>query len=132
INPRVPNQEFTVPPSNDSLFDFILELGYKGIYHKANVDYAALIWEDLQAVKGSPYHTVDKDGVFDRWKFISKGEMNQVYGKFIPDTLITDDIHNSKATVTPKKATTTSKKKKAKKIESSDEESDEQEERMII
>ncbi|GJS29172.1 hypothetical protein Tco_0489792 [Tanacetum coccineum] len=30
INLRVPNQEFTVPPSNDSLFDFLLELGYKG------------------------------------------------------------------------------------------------------
>ncbi|GJZ26547.1 hypothetical protein Tco_0570800, partial [Tanacetum coccineum] len=86
-------REFIVPPSNDSLFDFLLELGYKGqlkhiskmfvdhmhqpwrtlraiinrclsgktssndilrpsrieilwgIYHKVNVDYAALIWE---------------------------------------------------------------------------------------
>nr|GEW87484.1 hypothetical protein [Tanacetum cinerariifolium]GEY33044.1 hypothetical protein [Tanacetum cinerariifolium] len=28
--PRVLNQEFIVPPSNDSLFDFLLELGYKG------------------------------------------------------------------------------------------------------
>ncbi|GKA22389.1 hypothetical protein Tco_0708351, partial [Tanacetum coccineum] len=28
--PRVPNQEFTVPPLNDSLIDFLPELGYKG------------------------------------------------------------------------------------------------------
>ncbi|GKB45496.1 hypothetical protein Tco_0896249 [Tanacetum coccineum] len=27
---RVPNQEFTVPLSHDSLMDFLLELGYKG------------------------------------------------------------------------------------------------------
>ncbi|GJV18860.1 hypothetical protein Tco_1367880 [Tanacetum coccineum] len=240
ISLRVPNQEFTVPPSNDSLFDFLLELGYKGqlkhisemfvdhmhqpwrtlraiinrclsgktssndrlrpsrieilwgIYHKENVGYATLIWEDLQYQvdnrqskvrrreimpypkftkviihhfmsqhksvskrQGSPYHTVDKDGVLDRLKFISKGEIHQVYGKSIPDTLITDNIQNSeayktfiglstclippkigrgkgtqgsKATVTPKKATAVSKKKKAKKIESSDEESEEQEE----
>ncbi|GKA10048.1 hypothetical protein Tco_0689481 [Tanacetum coccineum] len=29
ISPRVPNQDFTVSPSNNSLFDFLLELGYK-------------------------------------------------------------------------------------------------------
>ncbi|GKD21671.1 hypothetical protein Tco_1223374, partial [Tanacetum coccineum] len=181
ICPRVQNQEFTMPPSNDSLVDFLLDLGYKGplkhisemfvdhmhqtwrtlraiinrclsgktssnnqlrpsrieilwdIYHKENVDYAALIWEDLQyqidnrqskvrrreimpyprftkAIihyfmcqhksifkrQGSPYHTVDKDGVLDRLKSISKGEIHQVYGKSILDTLITDDIQNSK------------------------------------
>ncbi|GJT28759.1 retrovirus-related pol polyprotein from transposon TNT 1-94 [Tanacetum coccineum] len=51
---RVQNQEFTVLPSNDSLMDFLLELGYKGIeilwgiFHKENVDYAAFIWEDFQ------------------------------------------------------------------------------------
>ncbi|GJW61673.1 hypothetical protein Tco_0111008 [Tanacetum coccineum] len=237
ISLRVLNREFIVPPSNDSLFDFLLELGYKGqlkhilemfvdhmhqpwrtlraiinrclsgkkssndrlrpsrieilwgIYHKANVDYAALIWEDLQYQidnrkskvrrceimpyprftkviihhfmsqhksiskrQGLPYHTVDKDGVLDRLKFIIKGENHQVYGKSIPNTLITDEIQNSEAyktfiglsagliplkigkgigvqgsnaTVTPKKATEASKKKNAKKIESSDEESDE-------
>ncbi|GKB97233.1 hypothetical protein Tco_0983370 [Tanacetum coccineum] len=29
-SPRVPNQEFTVPPSNDSLIEFLPELSYKG------------------------------------------------------------------------------------------------------
>ncbi|GKC97257.1 hypothetical protein Tco_1167532, partial [Tanacetum coccineum] len=108
--------------------------------------------------QGSLYHTVDNDGVLDRLKFISKGEEHQVYGKPIPDILVTDDMKNSeayktfisiskilippkkgrgkgaqgtKATVIPKKETSASKKKRAKKIEFSDEESDEQEERLI-
>ncbi|GJZ10843.1 hypothetical protein Tco_0545602 [Tanacetum coccineum] len=153
ISPRVPNQEFTVPPSNDSLtLGAIINRCLSGktssndrlrpsrieilwaIYHKANVDYATLIWEDLQyqidnkkpkvkrreimpyprftkviihcfmsqhksisKKQGSPYHTVDKDGVLDRLKFISKIEIHQVYRKSIPDTLITDDIQKSKA-----------------------------------
>ncbi|GJR96562.1 hypothetical protein Tco_0268736 [Tanacetum coccineum] len=180
--------------SNDRLRPSRIEI-LCGIYNKANVDYVALIWEDLQyqidnrqskgrrrrimpyprftkAIiqhfisqhksiskrQGSPYHTVDNNGVLDRLKFISKGEIHQVYGKSIPDTLITDDIQNSeayktfiglstgldppkigrgkgaqgfKATVGPKKATAFSKKKRAKKIESSDEESEEEEERLI-
>ncbi|GJX86334.1 hypothetical protein Tco_0337108 [Tanacetum coccineum] len=95
--------------------------------------------------QGSPYHKVDKDGVLDRLKFISKEEIHQVYGKSILNTLITDEIqnseayktfiglsagliplkigkgtgaHGSNATVTPKKAIEASKKKNAKKIES--------------
>ncbi|GJZ17882.1 hypothetical protein Tco_0554005 [Tanacetum coccineum] len=138
---RVPNQEFT------------------GIFHKENVDYVALIWEDLQCQidnrqskrQGSHQNTVDNDGVLDSLKFISKGEIHHVYGKSIPDTLITDEIKISEAykififlskgLIPPKigrgkgaqgtKATIASKKKLAKKNESSDEESDEQEERII-
>ncbi|GKE67846.1 hypothetical protein Tco_1522007 [Tanacetum coccineum] len=30
ISPRVPNQEFTVPPYHGSLMAFLMELGYKG------------------------------------------------------------------------------------------------------
>ncbi|GKC22975.1 hypothetical protein Tco_1025125 [Tanacetum coccineum] len=88
--------------------------------------------------QGSPYHTVDNDGVLDRLKFINKGDIYQVYGKPILDTLITNEIkifeayktffgistglippkkgrskgaHETKATVVPKKTTATSKKK---------------------
>ncbi|GJU93131.1 hypothetical protein Tco_1317887 [Tanacetum coccineum] len=42
--------------------------------------------------QGSPYNIVDDDGVWDRLKFINKGEIDQVYGKSIPDTLITNEI----------------------------------------
>ncbi|GJW53018.1 hypothetical protein Tco_0097103 [Tanacetum coccineum] len=101
---------------------------------------------------------VDNDGVLDRFKFISKGDEHQVYGKPILDILVTNDIQNSetyktfidlstgsippkkgrgkgtqgtKTTIIPKKATTASKNKRAKKIESSDEDLEEQEERLI-
>ncbi|GKC30632.1 hypothetical protein Tco_1037926 [Tanacetum coccineum] len=116
ICPRVQNQEFIVPPSSDSILEFLLDLGYKGqlrhiskivgilwgIYHKANVDYAALMWKYLQYQfhnrrQGLPYQTVDNDGVLDRLKFINKGYIYQVYGKSIPDTLITNDIKNFEA-----------------------------------
>ncbi|GKD56160.1 hypothetical protein Tco_1289547 [Tanacetum coccineum] len=146
ICPRVQNQKFIVPPSSDSLLCLSgktlsndrlqpSRIGILwGIYHKANVDYVALIWEDLQYQidnrrskvrrqkimpyprftkviihyfmsqhksisrrQGSPYHTVDNDGVLDRLKFINKGDIYQVYGKPILDMLITDDIKNSEA-----------------------------------
>nr|GEY35672.1 retrovirus-related Pol polyprotein from transposon TNT 1-94 [Tanacetum cinerariifolium] len=87
----------------------------------------------------------------DRLKFITKGEIHQVYGKSIPEMLITDEIKISEAykifislstgLIPPKigrgkgaqgtKATVASKKKLAKKNKSSNEESDEQEERII-
>nr|GEU33440.1 retrotransposon protein, putative, unclassified [Tanacetum cinerariifolium] len=160
--PRVLNQEFTAPPLNDSLFDFLLELGYKG-----QVKYSSEMFVDHMHYHEEPLKLsstdacrgrLDDDGVLDSLKFISKGEILQVYSKYILYTLITNDIQNSKAykmsirlstglippkigrckgaqgskeTVTLKKATAAPKNKKAKKIESSDEESEEQEERLI-
>ncbi|GKD56354.1 hypothetical protein Tco_1289741 [Tanacetum coccineum] len=104
------------------------------MYHEANVDYAAMIWEDLQyqidyrhkkvrrreimpyprfnkAIihhfmsqhksiskrEGSLYHTSADDGLLERLKFISKGELYQIYGKPILDTWIIDDIKKSEA-----------------------------------
>ncbi|GKB29439.1 hypothetical protein Tco_0868840 [Tanacetum coccineum] len=78
-----------------------------GMYHKENVDYAALIWftkaiihhfmtkhKSISTRHGSPYHTVDDD---DMLKFINKEDIYQVYGKPIPDTWITDEIKKSEA-----------------------------------
>ncbi|GKB74515.1 hypothetical protein Tco_0935927, partial [Tanacetum coccineum] len=45
--------------------------------------------------EGSPYHTIVDDGLLERLKFISKGELYQVYGKPIPDTWITNEIKES-------------------------------------
>ncbi|GKD67721.1 hypothetical protein Tco_1321811 [Tanacetum coccineum] len=142
LTPNVENQDFIQPPSSDDLKEFLLNLGYMGKlpsiseirkYNNANVDYAAIIWEDLQyqtdyrqtkvrrreimpyprftkAIiqyfmsqhksiskrEGSPYHTIDDDGLLDRLKFISKGTKYQVYRKPIPDSLITNDIKKSR------------------------------------
>ncbi|GKB38195.1 hypothetical protein Tco_0883137 [Tanacetum coccineum] len=48
ISLKVKNQEFTKPPSSNELREFRWALGYKGMYDEANVDYAAMMWEDLQ------------------------------------------------------------------------------------
>ncbi|GJT68278.1 hypothetical protein Tco_1019758 [Tanacetum coccineum] len=76
-----------------------------GMYNNANVDYAAIIWEDIQyqidyqqtksisKKERSPYHTVDDDGLLDRLKFITK--VTQV----------------TKEPAAPKKATASTKKK---------------------
>ncbi|GKE64799.1 hypothetical protein Tco_1518960 [Tanacetum coccineum] len=60
ICPRVPNEDFIIPPSEESLINFLYELGYKGqinklaigilwgMFHGKNVDFAELIWKDFQ------------------------------------------------------------------------------------
>ncbi|GJV29601.1 hypothetical protein Tco_1386049 [Tanacetum coccineum] len=70
ICPRVLGEEFVAPPSKESLLTFRIELGYKGqlnqlsgindrlrqsrvgilwgMFHKKNVDFTQLIWEDFQ------------------------------------------------------------------------------------
>ncbi|GJX88747.1 hypothetical protein Tco_0340761 [Tanacetum coccineum] len=53
ICPRVQNQQFVVPPSNDSLFDFLLDLGYKGqLKHISEmyVDHMHQPWRTLGAI----------------------------------------------------------------------------------
>ncbi|GJV01880.1 hypothetical protein Tco_1335449 [Tanacetum coccineum] len=111
-------------------------------FTKANIHYFMCQHKSIYKRQGLPYHTVDNDNVLDRLKFISKGDIYQVYGKAIPDSLKIDDIQNSEAyntfigVVIPKKATAASKKKRPKKKvsirdESTDEELEEEEERLI-
>nr|GEY08252.1 hypothetical protein [Tanacetum cinerariifolium] len=52
--------------------------------------------------EGSPYHTIADDGLLERFKFISKGELYQVYGKPIPDTWVTDKIKEEQRQVSIK------------------------------
>ncbi|GJS99668.1 hypothetical protein Tco_0820838 [Tanacetum coccineum] len=142
--------------SNDRLRPSRIE-NLCGIYHKADVDNAALIWEDLQYQinnkqskvrrreimpyprftkviihhfmsqhksiskrHGSPYHTVDNDGVLDRLKFISKGEEHQTFIAISTSSILPmkgrgKGAQGIKATVIPKNETVASKKKPAKK-----------------
>ncbi|GJR55818.1 retrovirus-related pol polyprotein from transposon TNT 1-94 [Tanacetum coccineum] len=62
ICPRVRGEEFVVPPSEEALLTFLIELGYKGrlnhltsivgilwgMFHKKNVGFVELSWEDFQ------------------------------------------------------------------------------------
>ncbi|GJZ01308.1 hypothetical protein Tco_0519269 [Tanacetum coccineum] len=98
-----------------------------GMFHKKNVDFVELIWEDFQYQidygqsksrrreimpylrftkiiinyflsqhksipkrPGSYVNTIMDDGVFNRLKFVGKGEDYQVYGIVVPDTMLTD------------------------------------------
>ncbi|GKD67770.1 hypothetical protein Tco_1321860 [Tanacetum coccineum] len=112
-SPRVPNQEFTVPPSSDSLMDFLLELVYKGqLIHisKMFVDQMHQPWRTLGAI------------------------INICLSR---KTSSNDRLRPSRFEILySKKATADSKRKRPKKKvsicdESSDEESEEEEERLI-
>nr|GEW96734.1 ribonuclease H-like domain-containing protein [Tanacetum cinerariifolium] len=90
ICPRLPNQKFVDPPSEDELILFIKDLGYSGrcemldfpemylLIMAANVDYVALL-------------------LLGSLKFVSKTEDYQKYGALIPDGMINQDIKDSKA-----------------------------------
>ncbi|GJX52294.1 hypothetical protein Tco_0280663 [Tanacetum coccineum] len=135
-------KEFTVPPSNDSLIDFLMELGYKGQLKQLSdmfIDHMHQPWRFLSRKmssndrlrssrifntklttgnqrQGTLYNTSEDDGVLRRLKFITKGEEYQKgIGKRAQGT---------KATIIPKKATVASKKKNPKKKELSSDESD--------
>ncbi|GJR80208.1 hypothetical protein Tco_0150993 [Tanacetum coccineum] len=56
ICPRIQDQEFDEPPTEEEVLSFIRELGHSGkikvqilygMYYKKNLDFVALIWEDL-------------------------------------------------------------------------------------
>ncbi|GJR75848.1 retrovirus-related pol polyprotein from transposon TNT 1-94 [Tanacetum coccineum] len=110
-------------------------------FTKVIIHYFMSQHKSISRRQGLPYHTVNNDGVLDRLKFINKGDVYQVYGKPILDTLITNEIkiseayktffgisnglippkkgrgkgaHETKATVVSKKTTATSKKKQSK------------------
>nr|GEV64079.1 hypothetical protein [Tanacetum cinerariifolium] len=82
---RVPNEDFNVPPSEESLINFLYELGYKGQINK-------LTNSDNQQLE-----SCGDDGVIQRLKFVNKGEDFQEYGRAIPDTMLIDEIKQSKA-----------------------------------
>nr|GEU92868.1 retrotransposon protein, putative, unclassified [Tanacetum cinerariifolium] len=151
ICPRVQGVVFAKTPYEESMLTFLIELGYKGqlkklpsmkskmdilwgMFHKENVDYPALIWENFQYQidyklaklgrrKIMPYlrftkliinhflsqhkslaklkhlyiNTIKDDGVLNKLKFAKTGEEFQEYGRAIPDTMLNEDIKQSKA-----------------------------------
>ncbi|GJX20297.1 hypothetical protein Tco_0222974 [Tanacetum coccineum] len=121
ICPRILNQDFIAPPSEEELVIFIQELGYSGkcisgktirldrlresraqilwgMYNKKNVNYVALLWEDFM------YQADNRE--------ISSARK---YGALIPDDMINQDIKDSKAYKTYDFATRKVPLKKARK-----------------
>ncbi|GJZ98482.1 hypothetical protein Tco_0670935, partial [Tanacetum coccineum] len=123
ITPVNPTHPFELPPSGDTVIDFVNELGYPepveivsrktsgndkprhpvlqmlwGIVTQTNVDHAELIWEDNNNIHRRPdsavHHTGD-DYILGNLKFVPKGESVEVFGMAIPDPLITEAIQQS-------------------------------------
>ncbi|GJZ28934.1 retrovirus-related pol polyprotein from transposon TNT 1-94 [Tanacetum coccineum] len=122
ICPRVPNEDFIIPPYKESLINFLYELGYKGQINKLAsmfVDHMHQPWRALATIINNclsgkissndrlrqstvgilwgMFYRKNDDGVIQRLKFVNKGEDFQEYGRAIPDTMLTDEIKQSKA-----------------------------------
>nr|GEZ83080.1 hypothetical protein [Tanacetum cinerariifolium] len=71
-----------------------------GLYHRSNVDYAYLIWEDFvyQVEHKNQKRSNEMDDVlFSTIKVVSRHQTTQQYGVIQPIELTTDEIRNSKA-----------------------------------
>ncbi|GJY47431.1 hypothetical protein Tco_0436494 [Tanacetum coccineum] len=76
-----------------------------GMYHKKNVDYAYLMWEDFVYQvenKNVKEHNVKKSNEMDDYMFtmikvVSRHEDTQLYGAILPNELMNEDIRNSKS-----------------------------------
>ncbi|GJT04630.1 hypothetical protein Tco_0839092 [Tanacetum coccineum] len=71
-----------------------------GMYHKKNVDYAFLLWEDFTYQvenKNTKKVNVMDDPMFTTINVISRHEDTQLYGAILPKELTNEDIRNSKS-----------------------------------
>ncbi|GKD09817.1 hypothetical protein Tco_1189502, partial [Tanacetum coccineum] len=130
ICPKIPDQQFEEPPFEEEILTFLSDLGHSGeikviidvnvnklhqpwrsfavgMYHKKNVDYAYLMWEDFiyqvenNNVKKSnemyyPRFTKD-DPMFTTIKVVSRHEDTQLYGAILPNELTNEAIKDSES-----------------------------------
>nr|GEX51810.1 Gag-Pol polyprotein [Tanacetum cinerariifolium] len=74
-----------------------------GLYHRSNIDYAYLIWEDFVYQPFIPgrnkvnWHYIRDDVLFSTIKVVSRHQTTQQYGVILPIELTNDDIRNNKA-----------------------------------
>nr|GEU52129.1 retrovirus-related Pol polyprotein from transposon TNT 1-94 [Tanacetum cinerariifolium] len=120
--------EFEDPPFEEEIISFIRDLGHteeikvltdvnvnymhqpwrsfaaiinRGMYHKKNVDYVYLLWEDLDQLisrrNNMFWHTAKDDPMFNTIIVISRHQDTQVYGAILSDVLTNQEMLNSKA-----------------------------------
>ncbi|GJV44735.1 hypothetical protein Tco_1429271 [Tanacetum coccineum] len=121
IFPRLHNQEFVKPPSEEELVTFIQELGYSGKlpvsklktrdnkYHakkermpyprftKVIINHFISKDKSISMRNRINLHTIRDDSLLGTLKFVSKTQDYQLYGALIPDDMINQDIKDSKA-----------------------------------
>nr|GEU54315.1 hypothetical protein [Tanacetum cinerariifolium] len=100
ICPRLLNQPFDELPFKEEILVFLRELGHSGeikkitdgMYHKKNVDFAYLLWEDFM----NQVEYKDSKNSYEMYypQFTKK---TQQYGAILPDELTNEAIRNSKS-----------------------------------
>ncbi|GJY35404.1 hypothetical protein Tco_0420782 [Tanacetum coccineum] len=71
-----------------------------GIITCTSIDYAELMWEEfvihnIHQRSASPFHLAEEDLRLGNLKFVSKGEIDEVFGMPIPNELISNNIRNA-------------------------------------
>nr|GEW67782.1 hypothetical protein [Tanacetum cinerariifolium] len=101
ICPRILNQDFISPHSEEELVTFIQELGYSGrcnMLSAIHTDQMHQPWRIFIAIINRiNLHTIRNDSLLGTLKFVSKTEDSHKYGVLIPDDMINQDIKYSKA-----------------------------------
>nr|GEV06418.1 hypothetical protein [Tanacetum cinerariifolium] len=115
ICPRILNQQFDELPFEEAILTFLKELGHSGeikmitdgMYHKKNVDFAYLLWEDFvyqieqKDAKRVMRYTIlvspRDDHMFTMIKLVSRHQNTHQYGSILPIELMNDAIRNSKS-----------------------------------
>ncbi|GJS00655.1 hypothetical protein Tco_0317163 [Tanacetum coccineum] len=115
ICPRILGQEFDEPPTEEEALYFIHELGHSveikyitdviGMYYKKNLEFVALIWEDLayqidnidskKHDKIMFMHTAKDDSLLGTMRFISRHAETQVYGAILLEAMMNQALLNS-------------------------------------
>ncbi|GKE00174.1 hypothetical protein Tco_1388157, partial [Tanacetum coccineum] len=109
ITPINQAHPFMSPPSGDAIMDFVNELGYpptkKGRKDKPYIipycRFTKLIICHLRRIhnihqrSASPFHLAEEDLRLGNLKFVSKGEVDEVFGMPIPNELISNNIKNA-------------------------------------
>nr|GEY04736.1 hypothetical protein [Tanacetum cinerariifolium] len=100
ICPRLPNQTFDELPFEEEILAQILW----GMYHKKNVDFAYLLWEDFvyqvehkEAKKSNEMYYSRDDKMFTMIKLVSRHQNTQQFGAMLPVELANEDIRDAAA-----------------------------------
>ncbi|GJS46561.1 hypothetical protein Tco_0596682 [Tanacetum coccineum] len=133
ICPRIPGQEFDEPPSEEEALSFIRELGHSGeikyitdgMHYKKNLDFIALIWEDLayqidnkdsmKQDKIKFMHTARDDSLLGTMRFISRHKDTQAYGAILFKAMMNQAMLDYKSDIAISSEVSPSKKKLASK-----------------
>nr|GFC31468.1 hypothetical protein [Tanacetum cinerariifolium] len=110
ISPRIPNQPFADLPTEEEVLDFLSKSSgvdsfrlsqaqlLWGFYHKINIDFAYLIWEDFVYQVENKSQKRSNEMNYPRFiKVVSRHQATQQYGAILLIELTTAEIRNSKA-----------------------------------